>query len=173
MEIDHEQAENCKRIGNELYQNQEYTPAIHHYTQGIGHLDFDDVEHHPLLAILHGNISACFHSLKEYEKCIEMCDESLKYNPEYAKIRIRKVDTLLLQGDAVKAEEEIEKGELPPAKVAEVKHKAAEQREREKEEMLGKLKDLGNTVLGKFGMSLDNFAVNQTENGSYSINFNR
>ena len=102
-----------------------------------------------------------------------MCDESLKYNPQYAKIRLRKVDTLLLQGNAVKAEEEIEKGELPPAKVAEINHRAAQQREQEKEEMMGKLKDLGNTVLGKFGLSLDNFAVNQQENGSYSINFNR
>jgi hypothetical protein len=36
----------------------------------------------------------------------------------------------------------------------------------------GKLKDLGNTVLGKFGMSLDNFkAEKDPETGSYSINF--
>ena len=36
----------------------------------------------------------------------------------------------------------------------------------------GKLKDLGNTVLGKFGMSLDNFkAVKDPNTGSYSINF--
>jgi len=36
----------------------------------------------------------------------------------------------------------------------------------------GKLKDLGNTVLGKFGMSLDNFkAQKDPTTGSYSINF--
>ena len=36
----------------------------------------------------------------------------------------------------------------------------------------GKLKDLGNTVLGKFGMSLDNFKMDKDPNtGSYSINF--
>ena len=35
-----------------------------------------------------------------------------------------------------------------------------------------KLKELGNTVLGKFGMSLDNFkAEKDPETGSYSINF--
>ena len=42
------------------------------------------------------------------------------------------------------------------------------------EEMLGKLKDLGNTLLGKFGMSLDNFkAVKDPQTGSYSISFQR
>ena len=36
----------------------------------------------------------------------------------------------------------------------------------------GKLKDLGNSVLGKFGMSLDNFKMDKDPNtGSYSINF--
>ena len=36
----------------------------------------------------------------------------------------------------------------------------------------GKLKDLGNMVLGKFGMSVDNFkAVKDPNTGSYSINY--
>ena len=38
----------------------------------------------------------------------------------------------------------------------------------------GKLKDLGNTVLGKFGLSLDNFkAEKDPATGSYSIQFNQ
>lgn len=38
--------------------------------------------------------------------------------------------------------------------------------------LAGKLKELGNTVLGKFGMSLDNFkAEKDPQTGSYSINF--
>jgi tetratricopeptide (TPR) repeat protein len=40
------------------------------------------------------------------------------------------------------------------------------------EDMFGKLKDLGNSLLGKFGMSLDNFkAVKDPATGSYSISF--
>jgi len=37
-----------------------------------------------------------------------------------------------------------------------------------------KLKDMGNSVLGRFGMSVDNFkAVKDPNTGSYSISFQR
>ena len=46
--------------------------------------------------------------------------------------------------------------------------------EAQKEEMMGKLKDLGNTVLGKFGLSLDNFKADKDPNtGSYNISFSQ
>jgi hypothetical protein len=41
-------------------------------------------------------------------------------------------------------------------------------------EMLGKLKELGNSLLGKFGLSVDNFkAVQDPATGSYSISFQK
>jgi hypothetical protein len=40
--------------------------------------------------------------------------------------------------------------------------------------MFGKLKDVGNSILGYFGMSVDNFkAVKDPATGSYSISFNQ
>ena len=51
---------------------------------------------------------------------------------------------------------------------------AAEKKEKMKEEMLAKLKDLGNSVLGRFGMSVDNFkAVKDPNTGSYSVSFQK
>jgi hypothetical protein len=48
----------------------------------------------------------------------------------------------------------------------------AERQEKMKEEVIGKLKDLGNSVLGRFGMSLDNFKMDKDPNtGGYSIRF--
>jgi hypothetical protein len=38
-------------------------------------------------------------------------------------------------------------------------------------QVLGKLKSLGNTILGKFGLSLDNFKMTKGPDGGYSMNF--
>jgi hypothetical protein len=39
---------------------------------------------------------------------------------------------------------------------------------------IGKLKDLGNSILGNFGLSMDSFnAVQDPKTGSYNIQFNQ
>lgn len=56
--------------------------------------------------------------------------------------------------------------------VARLQPVVAERHEKLKSEMLGKLKDLGNSLLGKFGLSLDNFKTEKDPStGSYSIKF--
>ena len=47
------------------------------------------------------------------------------------------------------------------------------QQDKEKDEMLGKLKELGNGILGKFGMSTDMFKFDQQEGGGYNMRFER
>jgi hypothetical protein len=47
------------------------------------------------------------------------------------------------------------------------------EQEVEQEEMMGKLKDMGNSLLGKIGLSLDNFKTEQREDGSYNIAFSQ
>ncbi|WVZ08299.1 hypothetical protein V8G54_021645 [Vigna mungo] len=54
-------------------------------------------------------------------------------------------------------------------------HHRQQQTEQQPERDMGtKLKDMGNSVLGRFGMSVDNFkAVKDPNTGSYSISFQR
>ena len=40
-----------------------------------------------------------------------------------------------------------------------------------KDEVLGGLKQLGNSLLGNFGMSLDNFKMNPNADGTYNISY--
>jgi len=42
-----------------------------------------------------------------------------------------------------------------------------------KDEVLGNLKQLGNSILGNFGMSLDNFKMEKNSNGSYNIQYQK
>lgn len=52
--------------------------------------------------------------------------------------------------------------------------RAAEAAERARDEVVGKLKELGNSLLGRFGLSLDSFAAEKDpETGAYSIKFNQ
>jgi len=53
----------------------------------------------------------------------------------------------------------------------ELNYKAEIKKKQMTDEMLGKLKDVGNSFLGLFGMSTDNFKLNQNESGGYSIQY--
>ena len=43
--------------------------------------------------------------------------------------------------------------------------------EKRKEEVVSGLKNIGNSILGYFGMSLDNFKMEQGPSGGYNIQF--
>jgi hypothetical protein len=47
------------------------------------------------------------------------------------------------------------------------------QQEKEKDEMLSKLKDIGDGLLGRFGLSTNNFKFDKQEGGGYSMRFER
>ncbi|KAL3808805.1 hypothetical protein ACHAXA_011189 [Cyclostephanos tholiformis] len=133
------------------------------------------------LAVYHANRAACLLNLGRYGECVDDCTMAILYDPTYAKPYARRCtayerieNTELALQDAWMAYR------LEPSNVASRKNvdrliKIEERRmEKLKEETIGKLKDLGNSFLGNFGLSLDNFnAVQDPNTGGYSISFNQ
>ncbi|BGP54901.1 hypothetical protein JCM8202v2_002488 [Rhodotorula sphaerocarpa] len=105
-----------------------------------------------LRAMLSANVAACHLKLQRWKEAVSACDEDWN-----------KLETL---------------PEAPPSLGAQIKaaqrrlpEQIKVQQEKEKEEVLGKLKDLGNMVLGKFGFSTDNFKLQEQPGGGYGLSF--
>lgn len=123
-----------------------------------------------------------------FSKDITNKTKALKEDPEYIKALHRrakaneKIGTWHSLDAALHDYEDIEK-RLPEnspmhksikESISRVKPILSEVQEREKTQMLNKLKDLGNNILGKFGLSTDNFkAVKDPQTGNYSISFQK
>lgn len=56
-------------------------------------------------------------------------------------------------------------------KLVVLQKKVDELNEKRKDEVLSGLKNIGNSILGYFGMSLDNFQLTQNEGGTYNVQF--
>jgi valyl-tRNA synthetase len=156
-----------KDEGNVLYKAEDYVSALEKYREA------SETEDLVLKAVCYGNIALCYISLHQPEEALQACNQALELNPEYVKVRDRKIRLLIDKGEYRLAKETAEGGQCSPAIKREAERLAEEQFEKDKAMMMGQLKDLGNTVLGKFGLSLDNFKVAPTEGGSYSINFSK
>ena len=131
-------------------------------------------------AVYYSNRAACYMRQEEYSLALIDCSAALDLNPSYVKALLRRATAYEALEDFEKALVDVQKviQELDPTNssateiLARVEPKAMAKREELKEEMIGKLKELGNTVLGKFGLSLDNFkAEKDPASGSYSIKF--
>jgi tetratricopeptide (TPR) repeat protein len=133
-----------------------------------------------LEAMLRSNLAACFVQMAAYNRAITEATKSLKLLPNYNKALYRRYQAY----EALdKLEEALNDAKLlhetnPDSKLAKSEYerlqsKLEAKRKQELDEMLSKLKDLGNSILGKFGLSLDNFKFQKDEKtGSYSININ-
>eukprot|EP00440_Ansanella_granifera_P072472 gb/GFBE01078644.1/.p1 GENE.gb/GFBE01078644.1/~~gb/GFBE01078644.1/.p1 ORF type:complete len:403 (+),score=87.52 gb/GFBE01078644.1/:1-1209(+) len=131
-------------------------------------------------AALHCNRAACFQKLARWEDVVTDCSLAIEFDPEYAKAYLRRSNAYEELKRWHDAAEDLKKTiEIEPAlrakesrRLAMLEQRAQEQFDKDKDDMLAKLKDLGNTVLGKFGMSTDNFKMEQDPNtGSYSLKF--
>ncbi|KAK2646455.1 hypothetical protein Ddye_021650 [Dipteronia dyeriana] len=173
------EANDAKLEANRLFVEGKYEEALVKYEVALGVAS--GPETNELRSVCHSNRGICFFKLEKYEDTIRECTKALELNPTYMK-------ALVKRGEAYEKCEKLEEAivdmkkilELDPSNdqarraIIRLEPLAAEKREKMKEEMIAKLKDMGNSVLGRFGMSVDNFkAVKDPNTGSYSISFQR
>ncbi|XP_031110409.1 tetratricopeptide repeat protein 1 [Ipomoea triloba] len=173
-------ANDLKLEGNTLFRDGLHEEALSKYELALQAVK-DAPSSSEIQAICHANRAACFSKLGKYTETINECTKALELNPTYVKALLRRAETnekLEHYDEAIKDMTKIL--ELEPSHdqarraIVRLKPLADEKREKMKEEMIGKLKDMGNSILGKFGMSVDNFkAVKDPNTGSYSISFQK
>ncbi|GAB5370561.1 hypothetical protein AAMO2058_001503500 [Amorphochlora amoebiformis] len=169
-------AQEAKMEGNKLFKEGKIDLALGKYDRAILLCPETNTES---LAAFHCNSAACHGKLERWELAVKSCSEAIKAKPDYVKAYARRSVAHEKQDKPVEAYEDIKKAmELAPntarfkARAAKLSVAANERQEKMKDEMLGKLKDLGNMFLGNFGMSMDNFKAQKDPNtGSYNIQF--
>ncbi|RZC50664.1 hypothetical protein C5167_019082 [Papaver somniferum] len=174
------EANDAKTEGNKLFGSGQYEDALLQYELAL-QFAADMPASVEIRSICHANRAACFSNLGRYAETIKECNKALELNPAYMKALVRR-------GEAHEKLEHFEEAVIDMKKILELDPSnsqarrsivrleplAAEKREKMKEEMIGKLKEMGNSVLGRFGMSIDNFkAVKDPTTGSYSLSFQK
>ena len=190
------EAEARKAEGNAAYRAADFAGALDRYRAGLARAPPGS----PLAARLHGNCAACHLKLEAWRAAEAACSEALRGAEAAdeadggaavknlmrrctARERLdgalaeeaRAEDLQHLEGAVADAQRVLEAE--PGNKFAAdfLRRKGGEleaRRQRQRDEMIGKLKGLGNSILGRFGMSLDNFkAEKDPQTGSYNIRF--
>lgn len=175
--MDPARAQDLRLQGNDFFKAGQFHDAREAYAEAIFMTPKSDAKDR---AVLFCNRAACFQKLLRWDEVISDCRQAIELDAEYVKAYCRRSAAYEAQSKWHDAHEDLKKAvEFDSSlKSKEYKHmaflekRAAEQFDKDKDEMMGKLKELGNTVLGKFGMSVDNFKMEQDPNtGSYSVKY--
>jgi len=170
-------AQELRLQGNEFFKEGKLYDAREAYSEALYVSPPDDAQNR---ALLFGNRAAVYQKLERWEETITDSRSAIELDPNYLKAYRRRSAAAEKLGRWHDAFEDLKKiVELDPdcrskesGRLAFLERRAQEQFEKDKDEMVSKLKDLGNTVLGKFGMSMDNFKCEKDpDTGSYSVKF--
>jgi tetratricopeptide (TPR) repeat protein len=166
----------AKEDGNAFFRDKDYDGAITLYSQAIAYCPCDD-ENNVNMSVFLGNRAAAYFSIEEWSLVVDDCTTALENNANYVKVlhrRLQAYEKLDRVEEALADAKRIQ--ELDPswpkisATVDRLEKEQAEKMEKLKAETLSKLKDIGNSILGNFGMSLDNFKFKQDPNtGSWTV----
>lgn len=138
-----------------------------------------------LRSVLNANIAACLIKMGDNKEAIKACTESLADDPNYVKALHRRAhcyDSLSGWSDLTHAEEDYKRlVEILPSNspllpsirsaLRSLPPRVEAAKKQETDEMIGKLKGLGDNILGRFGLSTNNFQFTPNGQGGYAMNF--
>nr|XP_020446519.1 tetratricopeptide repeat protein 1 [Monopterus albus] len=165
-----------KEKGNCQFKSGDWVEAERSYTEALG---LCPVCFSRERAVLFSNRAAAKLHLDLKDQAIADCTRAIELNPDYVRALLRRAELYEQTEKLDEALEDYKKvlDQDPNQTVARqacmrLPQQIQERNEKLKEEMISKLKDLGNMILRPFGLSTNNFQVNQDQDtGSYSINF--
>ncbi|CEG42711.1 TPR repeat-containing protein [Plasmopara halstedii] len=171
-------ASSAKELGNKFFSRGSFLDAIECYTTALKLCPVDE-EYAYNRAVYFSNRAACLMRLGRTEESVDDCTQAVTLSPTYVKALLRraeayekmdKLEEALADYNAIlKIDPTVPTAVKNHERLQKVVH---ERQEKMKAEMLDKLKGFGNTILGKFGLSTDNFQmVQDPATGSYNINF--
>jgi len=170
-----EKAKESKDQGKEEYKAEQYENSIKSYTRALLICPLCEKEYR---AILYGNRAAAKIKFGAKDGAVMDCTKSLEYKPNYMKSLVRRSQLYEEMDKLDEALEDYKKiFEMDPSNkdayyaTQRLPPLINERNEKLKTEMMGKLKDLGNMVLRPFGLSTNNFQLQPTDAGGYTINF--
>lgn len=173
-----EQADKLKTSGNEAFKDSDYEKAVELYSEALTVYPTESTNE---ISICYANRGACFIKLERNENVVDDCTKALELRPDYLKPLMRRAQSYEALEKLEQALEDYKKAlQLDPSQTAareavmRLPEQIKEQHEKMKEEMIGKLKELGDAVLKPFGLSTSNFQLQQDPNtGGYSVNFRK
>lgn len=138
-----------------------------------------------LRSVLNANVGACHFKLGEHKDAVKACTDALSDDPKYVKALQRRascneqINTWTSLGQV--HEDYMTLLQILPSDsplrsstsraLVSLKPRLEAAQKKETGEMMGKLKELGNSFLGNFGLSTDNFKFEPNGQGGYSVNF--
>lgn len=163
-------AQQFKSEGNTLYAKGEYELALKKYTIALSSPFTSSSER----SIYLGNRGAVNLKLQRFEQVIKDCSEALRLQPAYKKALLRRKEAYECTYDFDSAARDAKSLGLSKSEIERLRLKGIEKKKKDTDQALNSLKGLGNSILSNFGMSLDDFKVEQNpdNNGSYSVKMN-
>ncbi|XP_022781629.1 tetratricopeptide repeat protein 1-like [Stylophora pistillata] len=172
------QAQEFKEKGNNYFKRSEYPEARELYTSAIKICPNDFTKEK---SIFYANRAACLVKMEQHKEAIDDCTKALDLDSDYLKVRLRRAQCFEHEDRLEEALEDYQKvfdmdrsSHVAREALMRLPEQIRVKHEKMKEEMMGKLKDLGNVFLRPFGLSTDNFKVQQDpKSGGYSVNFQK